>query len=133
MAIHANVWLPCNHQVHGREQFLFSTRDKTIRSLRQTIRRLLCSFGNDASRFECTKDLVYYASADMGHAQNCEKIKGSAQVLQLSAQRPVPWCRILSIRKILVKQVFVVRILGRPRSTLFSYTTLFRWRGRPRR
>ena len=94
--------LAANHEVHGSEELLSATSDKSISSNGQRVGSLLGTLGSETESLESSDKVVCGPATSLGHTSKSGEVPDAAHVLELTGKRPVPGVGVVTVCKILV-------------------------------
>lgn len=94
--------LAANHEVHGSEELLSATSDKSIGSDGQRVGSLLGTPGGKTKSLESSDEVVCSPATGLGHTDESGEVPDAAHVLELARNRVVPGGGVVAVCKILV-------------------------------
>ena len=94
--------LAANHEVHGSEELLSATSDKSISSNSQRVGSLLGALGSETQSLESSDKVVCSPATSLGHTDESGEVPNAAHVLELARNGVVPGGGVVAVCKILV-------------------------------
>lgn len=91
-----------DHQVHGGEQLLLSTSNKTVCSYSQAVCGLLGTCRSQSQQLQKTRETVRRPASPLGHLYDGEGIENTLHVLPVTSQRPVPREGVRAVGQVLM-------------------------------